>query len=245
MARETVEDWFRLGEDEPWWGVLSTPEFLAENITEEAKDAFYEQGRREIAWAVDLIRQTDPSFSPAKALDFGCGLGRLSFAMSPLCETVTGVDVSPGMLAEAARQRVSRGFDNVSLGSSIPEGATFDWANSYIVLQHILPKSGYAIIEDILGRLNSGAWTSLHLTFAHDRRGIHSFLRDASAFRYDGEAATVLEFNDTTIGEMSMYDYDMNKVLFMLVNNGFADIRLVHTDHGGMHGFWILAKKQQ
>ena len=107
-----------------------------------------------------------------------------------------------------------------------------------------MPSAGYALIEDILCHLNSGAWTSLQLTFAHDRRDINSFLRDASALRYDGEAATVLEFNDTSVGEMSMYDYDMNKVLFLFVRHGLSDIRLVHTDHGGVHGFWIIAKKR-
>jgi hypothetical protein len=40
-----------------------------------------------------------------------------------------------------------------------------------------------------------------------------------------------------------MYDYDMNKVLFTFIRAGIGTIRLVHTDHGGVHGFWIFAKK--
>lgn len=244
MARETVEDWVQLGADEPWWGVLSAPQFLSADLTEEAKEQFYQQGREEIEWALAKIRQSDPKFRATRALDFGSGLGRLSFAMAPHCDEVLGVDVSPGMLAEAERQRVSRGFSGVSFASSIPEGAKFNWANSYIVFQHILPRTGYAIIEDILDHLERGAWTSLQMTFAHDRRDVTSFIRDASALRYDGEVATVLEFNDTNTGEMSMYDYDMNKVLFIFTKNGFSDLRFVHTDHGGAHGFWIFAKKQ-
>ena len=244
MARETVQDWVQLGADEPWWGVLSAPQFLSANLTEEAKEQFYQQGREEIEWALAKIRESDPEFHPTRALDFGSGLGRLSFAMAPHCEAVLGVDVSPGMLAEAERQRVSRGFSGVSFASFIPDDAKFNWANSYIVFQHILPRAGYAVIEDILDHLETGAWTSLQITFAHDQRDVTSLLRDTSALRYDGEVATVLEFNDTSMGEMSMYDYDMNRVLFIFTQNGFSDLRLVHTDHGGVHGFWIFAKKQ-
>lgn len=243
MARETTEDWIQLGADEPWWGVLSAPEFLSANLTEDAKERFYAQGKTEIDWVVGLIQQQDRYFRAARALDFGCGLGRLSFAMAPHCSWVTGVDVSPGMLAEAERQRLARGVANVTFAGAIPDDVTFDWVNTYIVLQHILPRVGYAIIEDMLARLNPGGWTSIQLTFAHDRRDINSFLRDASALRYDGESATVLDFNTTAIGEMSMYDYDLNKVLFLFAKQGLGDIRLMHTDHGGVHGFWILAKK--
>lgn len=244
MARETVEDWVRLGANEPWWGVLSAPEFLTENLTDQSKDRFYAQGVQEIDWVINLIRDFEPGFFPERALDFGCGLGRLSFAMSAFAGSVLGVDVSPGMLAEAEHQRVLRGFTNVAFDSSIPEDQRFDWVSTYIVLQHILPRTGYLIIADMLDRVNTGGWTSLQLTFAHDRRDINSFLRDAAAMRYDGEAATVLEFNETDVGEMSMYDYDMNRVLFLFAKRGFADLRLVHTDHGGVHGFWIVAKKR-
>lgn len=46
-------------------------------------------------------------------LDIGCGIGRLEAALSPLSAAVIGIDVSPGMIAQA-RTRCA-GFTNVRL----------------------------------------------------------------------------------------------------------------------------------
>lgn len=46
-------------------------------------------------------------------LDIGCGIGRLEAALSPLCAAVIGIDISPGMIAQA-RTRCAR-FPNVRL----------------------------------------------------------------------------------------------------------------------------------
>ena len=37
-------------------------------------------------------------------LDLGCGIGRVAAALAPRCRSVLGLDVSPGMVAEAARR---------------------------------------------------------------------------------------------------------------------------------------------
>jgi SAM-dependent methyltransferase len=243
MARDTADDWKSIGECEPWFGVLSAPKFLSASITEEAKREFYDQGAREIGWALEHIRAEDPAFSPRVGLDFGSGLGRLTFPMSTICESVVGIDVSPGMRAEADRQKISRSIPNVHFVEQIPVGQTFDWINSYIVFQHILPSTGYIILKDLLSALAPRGWTSIQLTFAHDYRDLTSLQRDTYAFSYDGDRAVALEFKETPIGEMSMYDYDLNKVLFIFARSGINKLRLIHTDHGGVHGFWIFGKK--
>jgi SAM-dependent methyltransferase len=243
MARDTASDWKSIGESEPWYGVLSAPKFLSANLNQQAKDEFYAQGVEDIDWAFSQIKSADPSFSPGLALDFGSGLGRLSFAMAAKSKSVLGVDVAPAMRAEAGLQKILRDIPNVEFRDQIPANQKFDWINSYIVFQHIVPSTGYAIIRDLLACLNPGGWTSLQLTFAHDFRDWNGLHRDAYAYRYDGEMANILEFNETQVGEMSMYDYDLNTVLFIFVRSGITNIKLEHTDHGGIHGFWIFGKK--
>ena len=243
MARDTEDDWKAIGDSEPWYGVLSAPKFLAANITEQAKAEFFDQGVREIDWAVANIRREDPGFAPRSALDFGSGLGRLSFAMASICDHVVGVDISAGMRAEAERQKVERGIHNVDFAEALPTGQTFDWINTYIVLQHIVPAKGYEIVRDLLKSLAPGGWTSIQLPFAHDHRDLTSIQRDTHAYSYDGESALALEFKETNVGEMSMYDYNMNKILFIFIRSGIHNLHLVHTDHGGVHGFWIFGKK--
>lgn len=243
MARDTRIDWEAIGSSEPWFGVLSAPKFLTANLTKESQEEFYKQGQEEVEWVVAQIKRQDPTFLPKQALDFGSGLGRLSFAMAAFCDTVSGVDVSPGMIAEARRQALSRNIHNVQFTDIIPPGGRFDWINSYIVFQHILPSSGYAIIAELLSCLASGGWMSLQLTFAHDFRDVTSWQRDAHAYRYDGENVGILEFRQVAVGEMSMYDYDLNRVLYSFIRSGLRTVTLVHTDHGGVHGFWLFARK--
>jgi len=42
--------------------------------------------------------------APQDVLDLGCGIGRLAVALAPRCRSVLGLDVSPGMVAEARRR---------------------------------------------------------------------------------------------------------------------------------------------
>ncbi len=52
----------------------------------------------------------------ADVLDLGCGIGRISAALSPLCRSVLGLDVSAGMVAEARRRNAA--LANVRFGQT-------------------------------------------------------------------------------------------------------------------------------
>jgi len=50
-----------------------------------------------------LVRQR--LIGPARdVLDLGCGIGRVAAALAPRCRSVLGLDISPGMIAEARRR---------------------------------------------------------------------------------------------------------------------------------------------
>jgi SAM-dependent methyltransferase len=240
----TAQDWVILGEQEPWYGVLTQPEYLRENITDETIARFYASGQHDVSWIFDTILTVNPSFKPNVAFDFGSGLGRLAFAMAKRAIQVYGIDISPGMRTEATRQAAARGIENFQAVETAPEDVKADWLNSYIVFQHIAPRTGLAVLEGLLAKLNDKAMVSVHLTFATDQRQPNNLMRDLGAWRFDGETLTVLSDREHAPGTMSMYDYDMNKVLFMLIRNGFGKIHLTHTDHGGSHGFVICSQRE-
>lgn len=101
--RNTDADWAQIAATEPYFGVLTDPAFLSGNMTQEALTRFWSSGGPDIGWQVDVLKAHYGDFAPATALDFGCGVGRLTRAMAPLAGTVYGVDVAPAMLDIARR----------------------------------------------------------------------------------------------------------------------------------------------
>jgi len=135
VKRDTDADWRQLGDSQPYWGVLSHPDFLRENITPEGIENFYLSGRQYIDQMIQTLVKLTGEKPSGPALDFGCGVGRLAEAMAEHVPT-TGLDISPGML-ELARRRGGK----ASYTDTLPDGP-FGWINSFIVLQHIPPDRG-------------------------------------------------------------------------------------------------------
>jgi SAM-dependent methyltransferase len=243
MAVNTVADWTLIGETEPWFGVLSAPQFLRANINDAAKEHFYALGEQEVERVVDVLRNSFGPFEPKLGLDFGSGLGRLSFPMSRICERVIGIDISDGMIAEAERQRIAKNINNVQFVKQIPDDIKVDWLHSHIVFQHILPRDGYNILQNLLDKLSDRSFISLHLTYAHDKRDPSTLIRDLDAYRFDGDTLTILGENTRDPGTMSMYSYDMNRILLTLTRARLGNLFLQPTDHGGNYGFWIFARR--
>jgi 2-polyprenyl-3-methyl-5-hydroxy-6-metoxy-1,4-benzoquinol methylase len=73
------------------------------------------------------------------ALDIGCGAGLLARALSGRCEKVIGIDLSPGMIAEAEKRAADH--DNVSFATAEMMGwtppARFDFIASVATLHHL------------------------------------------------------------------------------------------------------------
>jgi SAM-dependent methyltransferase len=238
FVRDTDADWRALGDSQPYWGVLSHPDFLTENITPDRIEAFYATGKPYIA---DIARRLEAATGAApsgRALDFGCGVGRLAEAMQAYASRVTGVDISPGML-ELARGRGT----NVEYLDHIPAGP-FDWINSFIVFQHIPPERGEQIIEELVGKLADGGMVSLQLTVWRDKNRewpkeeaeetVRGFFRK----KVKGDRLMSLP-----VGHIHMYDYDLSRVVRLLNLAGIEEMRLIHTNHDGHHGAIILGRK--
>ena len=174
-----------------------------------------------------------------RALDFGCGVGRMTLAMRKYAREVVGVDVAPGMLDVAREQAAARNVTNVEFRSTLPDQPV-DWVNSIIVLQHIPPRRGHMILEQLVALLGPGGWFSVQLTFFRDERHAGEVTRDLADYRYDGETVEVLTSRDADVGSMSMYDYDLNRVFRTLFLAGIEEVLARHTDHAGCHGAWLF-----
>lgn len=236
--QDTDADWALLGEGEPYFAVLSDERFLRRNLTPETLEEFWKSGVNDMAGFAEVVDKFFGRFPRGTALDFGCGVGRLTHGMAAMCEHVIGLDISPGMLAEARRHP----RDNMEFLDRLDD-QTFDWVSSIIVFQHIPPRRGYALFDDLLRRVNHGGAITLHVTLYRDSRVIRHLTDELQGMRWDGDDIVLTEPVRAAPGSIMMYDYDLGRLLELTVKHGFQSLMTQHTDHGGHHGVILYGRK--
>ncbi len=143
--------WEHFGREDPLWAVC-TDAGRRHGGWDDA--AFFTSGEREIERVFAFLEAAGLVPAAGRALDFGCGVGRLTRALSPRFAAVTGVDISRPMLDAAARRNHDRG--NVAFVHAAAPGelafarGTCDFVISLIALQHVTDR---AAIRGYLGAL--------------------------------------------------------------------------------------------
>jgi SAM-dependent methyltransferase len=139
--RDIRDHWERQARLDPLWAILSDP--AKKGRKWQAAD-FFETGRREISVLMFRLRAQGIPVAHGQALDFGCGIGRLSQALVPHFDRVAGVDISETMikLAGLANQFPGkvRYFRSEDENLGLFGDAEFDFIYTNIVLQHIRPE---------------------------------------------------------------------------------------------------------
>src|SRR5262245_45857186 len=98
--RAQQAQWDRLGRTDPLWAILTDPDCRYGRWDVEE---FFARGRAEIDQAMRIAERLAVPARRDTALDFGCGVGRLTQAMAAYFDRVTGVDIAPAMLQLAAQ----------------------------------------------------------------------------------------------------------------------------------------------
>src|SRR5215471_12097034 len=92
--------WEYFGKNDPYYGVLTQERYSGKALTKNLKDEFLATGEKYVSSVFATIHERfDPAFRPHRALDFGCGVGRIALPLARICDSVVGVDVSESMLA--------------------------------------------------------------------------------------------------------------------------------------------------
>jgi len=97
VVKHTYE---KLGRSDPMCAVLSDKRFRHNQWDPEA---FYRTGKKEIRNVLEYVDRLGLRLRGGEALDFGCGVGRLSRALADHFQRVVGVDISESMVREARR----------------------------------------------------------------------------------------------------------------------------------------------
>lgn len=241
----TDRDWDCWGSTDPYYGVLSAPEFRRSALNKEALDRFFLAGEKDIAHALEMAGRIKPNFSPKNVLDYGCGVGRLVIPLARRFDRVTGVDVSPAMLAEAAKNIGN--LQNVSLihaseFDALPEGS-FDFIHSFIVFQHIPVKRGEKIFKKLLRLLKPGGIGAIHFTIARDLSFARRVLTELRRIYVIHVATNILRGRQLFDPPVQMNEYSLSRLFTMLLKADCGPVLSEFTMHPGVYGVILFFEK--
>lgn len=155
--QELQKNWNEFGRRDPLWAILTYPERRGGRWDLES---FFRSGRDEIAETIAQAEKLQVPGRRGTALDFGCGVGRLTQALCDWFERASGVDIAPSMI-ELARQYNRHGstceyFVNPHDDLRIFPGDSFDLIYTNRVLQHMRPRYSIAYIREFMRILRPG-----------------------------------------------------------------------------------------
>ena len=158
MLANIAREWRKFGETDPHWSVVTNEVFRADNIAA-SLDAFYAIGEAHLTTMLNPLRRSGVGKERyGRAMDFGCGVGRLSLPLAGVVDHVTGVDISPAHLALARERAEQVGIANVDFVAmdaieDLDRFAGFDLIVSFIVLQHNPPPVMARLFRKLLDAL--------------------------------------------------------------------------------------------
>lgn len=153
-VRRTYEEF---GDEDPFFAVLSNRDKAGGGWD---RDEFFATGVREISDVFAYLDGLGISPNTARALDFGCGVGRLSQALAERFEEVVGVDISSSMVRTAEKHNRHGGRVRY-LVNTVPnlaqiEDAHVDFIYSNITLQHMPSAAAESFVRDFFRILRPG-----------------------------------------------------------------------------------------
>ena len=167
--------WTALGEDDPLWAILSDP---AKRGGRWDEDAFFAAGEQEIVSVDQRCAALGVPRERRLALDFGCGVGRLSRALATRYGEVIGVDIAPSMLQQARRLNAHISnlhfVENAATRFDFLGDASVDLIYSVITLHHMPVPVQLAYVDEFLRVLAPGGLALFQVAagYSRDWRGL-------------------------------------------------------------------------
>jgi SAM-dependent methyltransferase len=250
MKLSAIQNWKKLGRQDPYYGVLTDEKYRAKNITDQDIKEFFMSGEIFVKESANRIKSLfNQSLEECSILDFGCGVGRLAIPFARLSgKKVMGLDVSPEIIDKANGHKKAMGITNLELkvfdGASLPPLPSFDFINSYIVFQHIEPSLGYPLLRQLLEKLNPGGIIQFQITYGHSLPKLKywNFLLRGKVPVYNYVYSLLKNGRLGAEAVMQMNHYSPEK-LFNLFSKHSTQVHVEFTNHGGHLGAFYLLKK--
>lgn len=231
MKNRIRQQWEALGSGDPYWAVFSNP---GKQHGGWIKEEFFRTGADEIDDMLARAPSLGVNLQFKVALDYGCGVGRLSRALSSSFEHVIGVDISEAMLREA--RSANTNFHNIEFirnsGDALPSvgDGTVDLVYSNIVLQHSPRSTQRSLIGEFSRVLRPGGLLVFQ-TPAHQNlatvKGVAHFLLGNRALNLGRS----LKYGKERV--MEMHTFPKGEVLRSLEDAGADVLQVERYDRAG------------
>lgn len=230
--------WDDYGKTDPLWAVLTYGDKMGNRWDPEA---FFATGREEIASVMRHLDSLGVKLNRGQALDFGCGVGRLTQALAPHFEEVCGVDIAPSMI-EQARQynrfgEKCRYYLNEADDLSLFPNDHFDFVFTLITLQHMAPPFAKSYLREFLRLLAPGGILVFQLPAATSwqyrvRQGIKRAIPAGALRRYRQARYHSAPLEETS-GAMEMHTTGKAEVVHWLESHGGCLLDVRRDQHAG------------
>lgn len=165
MIKQIMSSWDKLAEEDPLWAIL-TQDDRAGGAWKE--DEFFATGVADVTAVLHRLEQLQETPAFTRALDFGCGVGRLTRALALRFAAADGVDISRVMIERAASLRPVpsnlRFLHNPRGDLSVLTGTTYSFILSLISLQHMPERVALRYIDEMCGLLAPGGVAYLQVS---------------------------------------------------------------------------------
>ena len=237
--KKLQRNWNEFGETDPLWAILTCPEKKGNKWEIEE---FFKAGVEEIRVIVNYLEQSGIHISKKKALDFGCGVGRLTQALANYFDLVYGVDIAPSMIELAEKYnkygKKCRYFLNEVDDLTMFSDNNFDFIYTNLVLQHMKPRYSKKYIEEFLRILTPKGL--LVFQIPSERIKSNSFLTQMIRYIVPSNVRDWLFYSRINLQtilkqepRMDMYSVTKEDIVQLLKENGgkILDIKRDQADH--------------
>jgi 2-polyprenyl-3-methyl-5-hydroxy-6-metoxy-1,4-benzoquinol methylase len=224
MFDRIQHEWSKLGQDDPYWSVLTHDDFRAESIDGDRSRIFFETGAETDRIIDRFCERAGVSPPTGRCIEFGAGVGRVTAHLARRFQEVIAVDISVQNLALCAESMERLGVHNVKyvLIKSVKDISllpNFDFLFSTIVLQHNPPPVQYFILDNLFSKTNAGS--------------IVLFQAPTHTMGYEFEEAAYLS---SPLATMELHSLPMPDVLRLMAKHQLDPLEVVMDGWTGLYG---------
>jgi SAM-dependent methyltransferase len=215
--------------------VVYSREAEIDNYRFKTRERVFQNGRTTTERLVREVEElTGSTLEGRRMLDYGCGVGRLALPLSEHCDHVYGLDVTLGVLEEAAANAERLGVSNaewLEADRLASLSGSYDFVLTVHVLQHIQTRKGERVFSQLVEGLTPGgiAYINVVLRPKHPLRSVARWIwRSPSSRRprrKSGERRSLvdrLQFWDLSYAYMMRNSYSLDRLGRLLQEQGIA-----------------------